>query len=292
MKSDNTAGYLLRCTRFPKAWQRAGSASGFPEYVSTNHIQISGSWTHLNQFIYASTVCKASLLQSSGTPLAGSDGAGEGRGVPPHQESGHCCSLVSSHLSVPLEPLVVSHLVFLAICSKGTWRSQVALVAVTVIYPISFKTKRRRDLRARITSVMVTCRHSLWVAFTCRQGDDTTLIHHPTPTWSPQLSQRDLLKGLWVDFKWILKHHTSRADPLVSHCKTIQDCLSAVTWQRWWGEQNDQMFPGSWDGKPSERMLFQGYWQSTRAIRHAKHYQELKALQLWLLVLCLTSIFH
>ena len=154
--------------------------------------------------------------------------------------SSHWCSLI---------------LYFLAICCKRTWRSQVALVAVTVVfYPICFKTKKNQDLRARNASVMVTCRHSLWVVFSCMQGDDTTLIHHPTPTWSPHLSQWDLLKCLWADFKWILKHHTSCANPLVSHCKTIQDCLLAVTglsWQKWWGEQKDQMCRGSWDGKLS-----------------------------------------
>lgn len=74
-------------------------------------------------------------------------------------------------------------LYFLAISCKRTRRSQAGLVAVTVIFsPISFETKKNHDLRARNAGVMVTCRHSLWVAFTCTQGDDPTLIHHPTPT--------------------------------------------------------------------------------------------------------------
>lgn len=149
-------------------------------------------------------------------------------------------------------------LYFLAISCKRTRRSQAGLVAVTVIFsPISFETKKNHDLRARNAGVMVTCRHSLWVAFTCTQGDDPTLIHHPTPTWSPRLSQWDLLKCLWADFKWILNHPTSCANPLVSCCKAIQDCLSAVTglsWQKWWGEQNDEMFPCSWDSKLSYGM--------------------------------------
>lgn len=112
-----------------------------------------------------------------------------------------------------------------------TQRSQAALVALTVIfYPIPFKTKRNHDLRARTSSTMVTCRHLQWVALTCMQGDDTNSVHHPTtPSWSSLLSQWDLLKCLWADFKWILKQHTFCANPLVACCKTMQDYLLAVT---------------------------------------------------------------
>lgn len=66
IKSDNTSSYLQQCVHFWKAWWRDGSISGFPEYVSTNHIQISGLWTHLNQFIYVSAVCKAFLFRNMG----------------------------------------------------------------------------------------------------------------------------------------------------------------------------------------------------------------------------------
>lgn len=39
-------------------------------------------------------------------------------------------------------------------------------------------------------------------------------------------------------------------------------------------------------------MIFQDYWQTTGPICHTKCYQELRALQLWLRVLCLSSVFH
>lgn len=74
-----------------------------------------------------------------------------------------------------------SHLVFFSYSFKSTWSSQVALVAATVFYSVCFKTENH-DVRARNTSMMVTYRDLLWVAFTCMQGDDTTLIHHPPPT--------------------------------------------------------------------------------------------------------------
>lgn len=81
MKSGKIAVYLQQCAHLPKAWQRAGSTSRFPQYILTDHTQISGSETNLCQFIHANATWKARLIGSSRTPLPGSYGAGEQRGV-------------------------------------------------------------------------------------------------------------------------------------------------------------------------------------------------------------------